>query len=94
MNLNVQTYSSLGVLKIQEIAIGTRLFIRVGKGKWTQKRESASPTTPTVYVGQEIIGTMLYGTLALPRAAARSTYGSVRRMATLSSSCTAAPPAS
>jgi len=56
MNLSVQTYSSLGVLKIQEIAIGTRLFIRTGKGKWAQKRETASPTTPTVYVGEEIIG--------------------------------------
>ena len=69
MNLNVQTYSSLGVLRIQEIAIGTRLFIRVGKGKWTQKRESASPTTPTVYVGEEIMsGTAVWH--------ARSTVGS------------------
>ena len=57
MNFNVQTYSSQGVLKIEEIAIGTRLFIRTGTGKWGQKRETASPTHPTIYVGEEIIGT-------------------------------------
>ena len=57
MNLSIQTYSSQGILKIQEIAIGTRLYIRVGKGKWGQKRETASPTHPTTYVGEEIIGT-------------------------------------
>jgi hypothetical protein len=69
MNLNVQTYSSLGILRIQEIAIGTRLFIRVGKGKWSQKRESASPTAPSTYVGEEIIsGVALWH--------ARSTAGS------------------
>jgi hypothetical protein len=57
MNFNVQTYSSVGVLKVQEIAIGTRLFIRNGTGKWSQKRETASPTHPTIYVGEEIMGT-------------------------------------
>jgi hypothetical protein len=69
MNLSIQTYSSQGILKIQEIAIGTRLFIRVGKGKWGQKRESASATTPSTYVGEEIIsGVALWH--------ARSTAGS------------------
>ena len=55
MNLSIQTYSSQGILKIQEIAIGTRLYIRVGKGKWSQKRESASPTAPSTYLGEQII---------------------------------------
>jgi hypothetical protein len=55
MNLNVQTFSSLGILKIQEIAIGTKLWMRTGKGKWTVKRETASPTTPSDYVGEEIM---------------------------------------
>ncbi|MEP6753085.1 MAG: hypothetical protein ABI959_10095 [Candidatus Dormiibacterota bacterium] len=55
MNLNVQTYGSQGVVRIQEIAIGTRLWLRTGTGKWTAKRESASPTNPSSYVGEEII---------------------------------------
>jgi hypothetical protein len=55
MNLSIQTYSSQGILKIQEIAIGTRLYIRAGTGKWGQKRESASATTPSTYVGEEIM---------------------------------------
>jgi hypothetical protein len=69
MNLNVQTFSSLGVLKIQEIAVGTRLYMRVGTGKWSAKRESASATTPTSYVGEEI----MYGNAVWH---ARSTSGS------------------
>ena len=55
MNLSIQTFGSQGTLKIQEIAMGTRLFIRVGKGKWGQKRESASPTAPSTYLGEQII---------------------------------------
>ena len=57
MNLSVQTYSSLGVLKMTEIVIGTRIYIRIGNGKWSSKRESASPSAPTTYVGEEIMGT-------------------------------------
>lgn len=60
MNLSVQTFGSQGVLKIQEVAIGTRLYSRVGNGKWGQKRESASATTPTTYVGEEIVSGVGY----------------------------------
>jgi hypothetical protein len=55
LNLNVQTYTSKGVVRIQEIAIGTRLWLRLGTGKWTSKRESASAITPSSYVGEEIM---------------------------------------
>jgi hypothetical protein len=57
MNLSVQTFSSLGVLRMQEIAIGTRIYVRIGTGKWASKRESASATLITTYIGEEIIGT-------------------------------------
>jgi hypothetical protein len=60
MNLSIQTFSSQGILKIQEIAIGTRLYIRIGKGKWGQRRESASPTAPSTYLGEQIISGVAY----------------------------------
>jgi hypothetical protein len=69
INLRVQTYGSSGVLKMQEVAIAGRLYIRIGTGKWTSKPEPASVPTPTTYVGEEIIsGTALWH--------ARSTSGS------------------
>lgn len=55
MNLRVQTYSSLGVLKIQEVSVGGKDYSRVGTGGWSSKRSTASPTAPTSYVGEEIL---------------------------------------
>ena len=60
MNLSVQTFSSLGVLKIQEISVGTRLFIRAGTGKWGQKRETASAISFDTYIGEDIISGVGY----------------------------------
>jgi hypothetical protein len=55
MTILVQTYTSLGVLKIQEVTIGGRLYTRLGNGRWTSKPTTDSPTTPTSYVGEEIM---------------------------------------
>ena len=61
MNLRVQTYTSMGVLKIQEVTIGGKLYTRVGTGRWTSQRTTDSPVAPTTYVGEEIIdGTMVW----------------------------------
>lgn len=69
MTLRVQTYSSQGVLRIQEVIIGGRIYTRAGTGRWTSKRSSDSLTTVTSYVGDEIIaGTSVWH--------ARSTSGS------------------
>jgi hypothetical protein len=55
MNIRVQTYSTLGVLKIQEVTIGGRLYSRIGNGRWTSTRTSDSPTMLTDYVGEETL---------------------------------------
>jgi hypothetical protein len=55
MTLRVQTYSSLGVLKIQDVTIGGRLYTRLGTGRWTSKPTTDTVTTITSYVGEEII---------------------------------------
>ncbi len=60
MNLIMQTFTSLGIIKFQEIAIGTRLYMREGTGKWGQKRERASATTITDYIGEDIISSVGY----------------------------------
>jgi len=55
MNLRVQTYSSMGVLKFQSVTIGGRAYTRTGTGRWTSKPETSSMMTLTTYVGEEII---------------------------------------
>ena len=55
MIVYLQTYSSHGTTKIQEVTINGRLFTRVNTGKWTSKPTTVSPTTITSYVGEEII---------------------------------------
>ena len=55
MTFRVQTYSSLGTVKFQNVTIGGRLYSRVGAGKWTSKPTTASPTSIASYVGEEII---------------------------------------
>ena len=55
-NFRIQTYSSVGVVKFQEITIGGRLYSRAGTGRWTSKPETGSPFTITSYIGEEIIG--------------------------------------
>jgi hypothetical protein len=71
-NLSVQTYTSLGVLKIQEVTIGGRDYTRLGTGHWTSKPSTTSPTTLTSYVGEEIMnGTPVWHARS---AAAASTY--------------------
>jgi hypothetical protein len=57
MNLSINTFSSQGVVKMTWVVIGTRIYMRVGTGKWSSKRESASPSAPTLYLGEEIMGT-------------------------------------
>lgn len=55
MTFQVQTYSTLGVLKIQEVTIGGRIYTRLGTGHWTSKATTDSATTITTYVGEEIM---------------------------------------
>lgn len=55
MNLNVQTYTSLGVLKMQAVTVGGRDYTKFGSAKWTSKPSTSSPTTLTTYVGEEIM---------------------------------------
>jgi hypothetical protein len=55
MNLRVQTYASLGVLKIQEVTIGGKDYTRVGTGAWSSKPASDSPTMLTSYMGEETL---------------------------------------
>ncbi len=55
LNLRVQTYTSLGVLKISEVIIGGRLYTRVGTGRWTSQATTDSPATLTSYVGEETL---------------------------------------
>lgn len=56
MNLRIQTYSSLGVLKIQDVTVGGKDYTRIGSGGWSSKPTTSSATTPTSYVGEEIMG--------------------------------------
>jgi len=55
MTFRVQTYSSLGVLKVQEVTIGGRMYSRFGSGAWTSKSTTSSPTAIATYVGEEIM---------------------------------------
>jgi hypothetical protein len=55
MTFRVQTYSSLGVLKAQEVTIGGRMYTRFGSGAWTSKPTTSSPTAIATYVGEEIM---------------------------------------
>jgi hypothetical protein len=55
MNLNVQTFSSKGVVKIREVNIGSTSYTRVGTGHWTSKPTSSSPINLTIYIGEEIM---------------------------------------
>lgn len=55
MTFRVQTYSSLGVLKAQEVTIGGRMYSRFGSGAWTSKPTTSSPTAIATYVGEEIM---------------------------------------
>ena len=71
-NLRVQTYTSAGVLKIQEVNIVGRLYTRVGTGRWTSKASSDSPMTLTSYVGEETLaGTTVWHARSVT---AHSTY--------------------
>lgn len=56
MNFRIQTYSSMGILKFQEVTIGGRVYSRTGTGRWTSKPETSSMLNLTSYVGEEIIG--------------------------------------
>ena len=42
----------------QEVVIGGRTYTRTGNGKWTSVPDTStiSPTAPTTYVGEEVIG--------------------------------------
>jgi hypothetical protein len=53
MNVYLQTFSSAGTVRIQEVTINGRLYSRVGTGKWTSKPTAVSPTALTTYVGEE-----------------------------------------
>src|SRR2546426_2796968 len=53
MNLRVQTYTSMGVLKIQEVTIGGKRYTRVRTGPWPSPRTTDSAVAPTTYVGEE-----------------------------------------
>ena len=55
MNLSIQTYTSLGVLKYQAVTIAGRDYTRAGNGAWTSKPSKSSPTTFTSYVGEETL---------------------------------------
>jgi hypothetical protein len=55
INMNVQTYTSLGVLKMQAVTIGGRAYTKLGSGHWTSKPSTSSPTSITTYVGEETI---------------------------------------
>ncbi len=55
INMNVQTYTSLGVLKMQAVTIGGRAYTKLGSGHWTSKPSTSSPTSITTYVGEEIM---------------------------------------
>jgi hypothetical protein len=55
MTFRVQTYSSLGALKFQEVTVGGRAYMRVGTGRWTSKPASGSMLTMTSYIGEEIM---------------------------------------
>jgi hypothetical protein len=55
MNLNIQTFSSPGVVKVREVNIGGTSYTRVGTGHWTSKPTSTSPINITTYVGEEIM---------------------------------------
>src|SRR2546422_3827041 len=49
MNLRVQTYTSMGVLKIQEVTIGGKLYTRVGTGRRASPRTTNPPAAATTY---------------------------------------------
>jgi hypothetical protein len=55
INMNVQTYTSLGVLKMQSVSVGGRDYTKLGTGKWTSTPTTSSPTSLTSYVGEEIM---------------------------------------
>ena len=55
INMSVQTYTSLGVLKMQSVSIGGRDYTKLGTGHWTSKPSTSSPTSLTTYVGEEIM---------------------------------------
>ena len=56
MNFRIQTYTSMGAVKFQEVTIGGRLYSRTGTGRWTSKPATGSPFASTSYIGEEIIG--------------------------------------
>jgi len=58
LNLTVQTNTRAGNLTVQEVVIGGRTYTRTGNGKWTSVPDTStiSPTAPTTYVGEEVIG--------------------------------------
>jgi hypothetical protein len=53
LNLRVQTKASTGVIKIQEVNIGGRVYVRVDKGRWSSTLATDSATLITAYVGEE-----------------------------------------
>lgn len=58
MNLTVPINNRGGTAQLAEIVIGGKVYTRVGSGKWSSAPEKStfSPTTPTKYVGEELIG--------------------------------------
>jgi hypothetical protein len=55
MTMSIPTYTSRGVLQLQEVDIGGKEYSRIGSGKWTSGPQTGSPETGTVYVGEERI---------------------------------------
>lgn len=54
MQVYLQTFTSRGTIRIQEVTIGGKLYTR-GAGKWTSKPTSETPIAFTSYVAEEII---------------------------------------
>ena len=54
-NSYLQTYTTRGAVKIQEVSVDGRLYTRTGAGKWTSKATSLSVSALTIYVGEEIM---------------------------------------
>ncbi len=72
MNSYLQTYTTRGALRIQEVSVDGRLYTKTGAGKWTSKPTTLSLSAITSYVGEEIMdGTAVWHARMSP---GRSTY--------------------
>lgn len=61
VNLTIPVNTQGGTGQLREIVIGGRVYTQLGSGKWTSTPETSdsSPTTPTKYVGEELIGSTM-----------------------------------